>query len=88
MNPLKERKKQTESKRKLPVIIEPYHIQLFKDCTLRHAQRLHKQYKEDLDKEGKYAVLTLSELCDIYGITEEEFAQGIKYNMLPPSEQF
>ena len=77
-----------KSKRELPVVIEPLHIQLFKNCSERHAQRLHKQIRSDLNKDSKYAVLTLDELCDVFCVSREEFKATIRYNMLPQSEQF
>ena len=77
-----------KSKRKLPVVIEPLHIQLFKNCSERHAQRLHKEIRSDLNKDSKYAVLTLDEVCDVFCVTREEFEATIRYNKLTQSERF
>ena len=76
-----------KSKRQLPVVIDPLHIQLFKNCSERQAQRLHKQIKSDLNKDSKYAVLTLDEVCDVFCINKETFEAAIRYNKLPQSEQ-
>ena len=77
-----------KKKRQLPVVIDPLHIQLFKNCSERHAQRLHKQIRSDLNKDSKYAVLTLNEVCDVFCVSKEEFIATIRYNMLPENEKF